>query len=115
MKTVFADAAMRDLEQIADYIAEDNPRRAASFVRETRDCCRKLGSSPQAYPLMPRHEASGIRRRPYGSYLIFYRVEREVVEVVHILHGARDYKPSCFRKGESAGAKDHRIADAAAA
>jgi plasmid stabilization system protein ParE len=34
----------------------------------------------------------GIRRRVHGNYLIFYRVREELVEVVHVLHGARDYE-----------------------
>jgi toxin ParE1/3/4 len=44
-------------------------------------------------------EAPALRRRPFGSYLIFYRVGTETVEVVHILHGARDYEPLLFPEG----------------
>jgi plasmid stabilization system protein ParE len=36
---------------------------------------------------------------PFGSYLIFYRVGTETIEVVHILHGARDYDPLLFPEG----------------
>jgi toxin ParE1/3/4 len=32
----FSNEAESDLEQIADYIAADDPRRALSFVRELR-------------------------------------------------------------------------------
>ncbi len=35
----FSDEAENDLEQIADYIAWDNPRRALSFVRELLSKC----------------------------------------------------------------------------
>jgi plasmid stabilization system protein ParE len=49
--------------------------------------------------LVPRYEHHGIRRRPFGSYLIFYRVGTEAIEVVHILHGARDYEPLLFPEG----------------
>lgn len=38
----------------------------------------------------------GVRRRPHGNYLIFYRVTPESVEVLHILHGARDYEAVLF-------------------
>lgn len=34
MKVVLLAEAETDLEQLADYIAVDNPIRAASFVRE---------------------------------------------------------------------------------
>jgi toxin ParE1/3/4 len=40
--------------------------------------------------LVPRHEGAGIRRRPHGNYLIFYRIGVDRIEVVHVLHGAQD-------------------------
>lgn len=51
---------------------------------------------PERYPLLPRHRSSGIRRRVHGNYLIFYRVEGDIVEIVHILHGAMDYEAVLF-------------------
>jgi plasmid stabilization system protein ParE len=44
---------------------------------------------PRSFPLLPGREESGIRRRPYGDYLIFYRIA-DAVEVLHVLHGAVD-------------------------
>jgi toxin ParE1/3/4 len=51
---------------------------------------------PQAFPLLPEWEEQGIRRRSYGNYLIFYRIAGDVVEILHILHGARDYSGVLF-------------------
>ena len=48
---------------------------------------------------MPRYESAGIRRQVYGNYLIFYRVNVSTVEVLHILHGARDYEQIIFPDG----------------
>jgi toxin ParE1/3/4 len=56
----------------------------------------KLAQIPHAFPLVPRHERHGIRRRPIGNYLIFYRIEADRLVIVHILHGARDYEPLLF-------------------
>jgi toxin ParE1/3/4 len=36
--------------------------------------------------------APGLRSFPVGSYLVFYRVVPEGIEVARILHGARDLK-----------------------
>lgn len=91
---VFISAeAEHDLETIGDFIARDNPGRAISFLRELRDKCLSLGEFPQAFPVVERYAASGVRRCVHGSYLIFYRVEAQRVVVLHILHGARDYDP----------------------
>lgn len=96
MIVIITDAAEADLEAIGDWIATDNPARAATFVAELRQRCRALGDSPTAYPLLPRYEAAGFRRRVYRDYLIFYRIVSNSIEVLHVLHGARDYEQILF-------------------
>jgi toxin ParE1/3/4 len=88
--------AESDLEQIASYIAEQSVEIALKFVQGLRDKCDSLADAPRGYPLVPRYEHLGIRRRPFGNYLIFYRVGPDAIEVMHILHGARDYEPLLF-------------------
>jgi toxin ParE1/3/4 len=55
-----------------------------------------LAETPRAYPLVPRYEQFGIRRRPFGRFLIFYRIGVDAIEVIHILHGARNYESLLF-------------------
>jgi toxin ParE1/3/4 len=96
MKLVFTDEAKADLLQIGEWIAEDNPPRALTFVDELETRCARLTAMPRAYPLVSRHENSGVRRVSHGNYLIFYRVTADAVEILHVLHGARDYEPIVF-------------------
>ena len=96
MIVVFTDGAAVDLERITDYIAQHNPTRAVSFVDELVDCCERLKDAPLSFPLVPRYEHTGVRRRSYGAYLIFYRVGTDSIEVLHILNGARDYEVTLF-------------------
>jgi len=98
MKVALTAEALGDLEQIGDYIARDNPSRAASFVDELIGKARELGELPRGFPLVPRYEHLGIRRRAHGNYLIFYRVGPDLVSVIHILQGARDYEALLFRE-----------------
>jgi toxin ParE1/3/4 len=42
-----------DLEEIVDWIAEDNPRRAVTFIQEIRDAFRRIGDRPELYQLRP--------------------------------------------------------------
>lgn len=90
--------AESDLEQIGDYIAQDNPKRALSFVLALRDKCLSLADAPYGFPLVPRYGHYGIRHRVYGNYLIFYHVdvENHRMVVVHALHGARDFAKLLF-------------------
>jgi plasmid stabilization system protein ParE len=41
MRVLLSPAAERDLEAIGDYIAEDNPARALTFIGEIRRRCEK--------------------------------------------------------------------------
>jgi toxin ParE1/3/4 len=67
----FSGAAAADLEAIADYIGQDNPKRALSFTRELVARCKRIDIQPRAFP--PRDEfGSGIRAAVHGSYLILY-------------------------------------------
>lgn len=96
MKVVFTAEAVLDLEHIGDYIAADNPVRAESFVRELLGRCHALAHMPRAFPLVPRYEHTGVRRRPHGEYLIFYRAGPEVVDILHVLNGAQNYEAILF-------------------
>ena len=96
MIVVVTAGAERDLEDIASYVAAQSPRSALMLIRELREKCESLADTPRGYPLVPRYEHKGIRRRPFGNYLIFYRVGQDAIEVIHILHGARDYEPLLF-------------------
>jgi addiction module RelE/StbE family toxin len=96
MRVVITAAAKADLLAIRRYIEADNPNRAVSFVEELLDRCLALADTPRAYPLVPRYERFGIRRCVHGNYLIFYRLQPEQIEVIHILQGARDIEAILF-------------------
>ena len=96
MIVIITDEARADLDRIGDYIAEDNPRRAASFVGELLERCRRLADMPRSFPLVPRYEHFGVRRRVHGEYLIFYRIEAEQIDVLHVLNGAQNYEAILF-------------------
>jgi addiction module RelE/StbE family toxin len=92
MRVVLSDEAKADLREIALFIARDSKARARSFVRELQAKAHDVANMPRAFPLVPRYEHHGIRRRPFRDYLIFYRIEDSRIAIVRILHGARDYE-----------------------
>jgi len=96
VEVFLTDAAVTDLEAIGDWIAADSPARAAAFIALLRERCLQLGDTPLAFPLVPRYERWEVRRRPVGDYLIFYRIHQTRVEILHVLHGARDYQSLLF-------------------
>lgn len=99
MNVTITEAAWDDMLNIGRAIMRDSPVRAGTFADELYDRCESLGQSPRAFPLLPGYEDKGIRRRVYGSYLIFYRIADAGVEVLHVLHGAQDYERALFGEG----------------
>lgn len=91
MKVSFTDAAEADLEAIADWIAEDDQRRAASFVMVLRERCLSLADKPNRFPVARRAGGYAFRKLTHRDYLIFYRVLADRVEIAHVMHGARDW------------------------
>lgn len=100
MIVVITGEVEADLEEIGDWIAEDNPLRAITFIQALREKCLALANAPKAFPLVPRYEPTGVRRRPYRDYLIFYHVNDDAIEILHVLHAAQDYERMLFRETE---------------
>ena len=79
-----------DLEAIGNWIAEDNPERAITFIDELLDRCRSLADHPLRFPVLARDYGKEVRKLTHRNFLILYVVAADAVEIVHIVHGARD-------------------------
>lgn len=87
-----SDAASADLEEIWLYIAQDDPDAADRFIRTIVSRFPTLASMPR----MGRHReelAAELRSFPVDNFVIFYRPMDGGIEVVRVLHGARDLPP----------------------
>lgn len=88
-RVVVSPAARTDLTDIWRYIADDNPAGADEFLDLIERTCRVLAD----YPFMGRNRpelAAGVHSFPIARYIVFYRSAADGVEVVRVLHGARD-------------------------
>ena len=81
--------ARDDLIEIWSYIADDSVTNADAFIDKLYEAMEALGRQPGSG--RQREElAPGIQSFPFGRYLIFYRALTSTVEIVRVLHGARD-------------------------
>ena len=88
-KLVISDVAVADLTDIWLYIAEGNPENADRFISKIHEKCLMLAQSPHIG--RQRDElARGIRSFPIKRFLIFYRINEDMVEIVRVLSGYRD-------------------------
>lgn len=89
MKVIFSPRATEDIEEIGDYIFNDNPKAALKFVSDLRFRCDALKNAPQGGMLRPEL-GEATRSVPVGRYVIFYTANPDEIRIERILHGARD-------------------------
>lgn len=85
-----------DLEAIADYIAQDNPTRALSFIRQIRDQLRLIGQNPLLYQLRP-DIGKDARVAVFGRYVILFRILEETVRIERVVFGDAIFQLSINR------------------
>jgi toxin ParE1/3/4 len=87
-----SDVARSDLDEIWLYIAQDNLDAADKFIHAIVSRFPKLAAMSligrQREELSPR-----LRSFPVSRYVIFYRPIENGIEIVRVLHGARDFPP----------------------
>jgi toxin ParE1/3/4 len=83
MRCGFSTTAELDLEEIGDYIARDNPKRAISFIAELKERCFLIVHAPHGSPLR-EDLGAGVRMVSFG-YTGF-------------IQATLAYKASSFRK-----------------
>lgn len=81
--------AEADILEIWDYIADDNIAAADRWVDRLDEQLGLLAGQP----MMGRARdelAPGVRSFPFGRYVVFYAPLDDGIDVIRVLHGARD-------------------------
>jgi toxin ParE1/3/4 len=78
-----------DLIHIGLTIAESNPVAADRLLDAVDKTCQLLATQPGMGRRRPEL-AANVRSFPVGQYIIFYREVPEGIQVLRVLHGARD-------------------------
>ncbi|MDQ6434738.1 type II toxin-antitoxin system RelE/ParE family toxin [Mesorhizobium sp. LHD-90] len=83
--------AKADIKAITHYIAKDNRRAAEGWFEEVYERCRRIGEMPRMgvarFDIRP-----GLRSLPFGNYLILYGEIEGGVEIIRVVHGARQWE-----------------------
>lgn len=82
--------AKQDVRQIALWIGRQSPDAAIKRVDDLEQRLEELlnapGSGTDRSDLRP-----SLRSSPFGNYLVFFKRIRDGIQIVRVLHGARDY------------------------
>jgi toxin ParE1/3/4 len=85
----YSKRALSDLESIWAYIAVDSETQANRLMIGFAKKFRSLLNSPRLGK-MRNDLIVGLRSFPNGKYLIFYQETVNGIEIVRVIHGARD-------------------------
>lgn len=88
MRLILSPRAELDLEEIGDYIARDNPKRALSFIGELEAHCHRIAETPTAFPKRDDIEP-GLQMGVHGNYLLLFHAKGDTVRIERIVHGMR--------------------------
>lgn len=89
----YLSAAERDLENIFEYIRNDNPTAAISLLDKFDKSISQLARNPclSVIPKDSRLKKLGYCILIVDKYLVFYVIKNRIVQIRRIIHGARRY------------------------
>jgi toxin ParE1/3/4 len=92
MTVKWSKRALASLAGITEYIEQDNPTRAKTFVQEIRQKSNILVQFPN---LGRAGRAIGTRELvAHKNYIIVYRVRGEDVQIIEVMHTSRKFPAS---------------------
>ncbi len=89
-KATYTAEAERDLDAIVDFIAMDSASAAKSWLSDVRSRCDLLAFHPAIGERLAKKRLHKVRRHVVGNYLIYYEATPQGIDVLRIVHGARD-------------------------
>lgn len=94
MTVVWTQNAKRELRAVHDYVAQNSPRYAQGLVDRITRKTEQLETFPLLGAEVPEYEDESIRELLEHPYRIIYRVREERVEIVSVVHAARQLPPA---------------------
>jgi plasmid stabilization system protein ParE len=87
---VLGKGAELDLNEIWEYIAQDNLDAADRWIEKLFEAFESLARNPGLGHKREDLTAYPILFWPVGAYLVLYRIQLEFIEIVGVTQGARD-------------------------
>jgi toxin ParE1/3/4 len=91
VKVVLTPEARSDIKTVMRWIGTDNLERAESFSSELVEACRALARHPKRFPVARIVNGHEVRKRSHDRYVILYRLLDKEIEILRVVHGARDW------------------------
>ncbi len=89
MKVIWTEPARDRLVEIEEYIEQNSPERAVSFVLELMEQAETLANFPESGRIVVEDETQSARELIYKGYRIIYRIDNSSVYVLSVFEGSR--------------------------
>jgi len=100
-EVLWAEAAIRDLEQIVDFIADEAPLAAQRLFDEIAERSQTLESLPRRGRIVPelaRFEIMTYRELVLRPYRLMYRIDEKRVLVAAVFDGRRNLEDAILAR-----------------
>ncbi len=87
MRVRWTTPAADDLYNIVQHIQRDNPDAAADVAESRYDGCGNL----RKFPILVVRGGSNAPANWCLPYIVVYRIQDQIVEIMRIYHGAQDW------------------------
>lgn len=89
MKVYWTHNAIEHLVKIYEYIALNSPTYAKQMVDKITVRSAQIGEHPLSGRQVPEYQSNEIRELIEPPYRIIYRVKKERIDILAVIHGAR--------------------------
>lgn len=81
--------AIKNLEEIAEFISRDSPLYAPIFVQKIVSSVERLINFPLSGRVVPEFENKNLREIIFHNYRIIYRIKVRDIEIVLVTHSSK--------------------------
>jgi toxin ParE1/3/4 len=85
--------ALKDLEEIKQYIARDSPQTALAYIRRLYTHARGLKAFPFSGSVVSELEDPDLREIGFGNYRIIYEIVLSTIRILSVYHASRQLDP----------------------
>lgn len=87
---IWSENAMKDIEEIAEFIAQDSEYYALLIVEKIYHSAQRLIGFPKSGRKIPEIDRDKYREIIADNYRVMYKLKSDIVEILTVLHARRD-------------------------
>jgi len=94
MKIIWSPLSVEKIQEIVNYISEDNKVAAIKWAEELFNKIEKVQSFPQMGRKVPEIRRKDIKEIAYGNYRFIYKISDEAIHILTIRSSKQNLKDS---------------------